>query len=97
MVKLLITYDIDEKDEDKRSNLEIFLSNEKEHSKWVHLQGSVWVVLSKESAESNFVGISEYLPNSSISVIDVSQREVYYTSYIEASKPNGIDILSSRY
>lgn len=91
MHKLLISYDINQKDEIKRNAVENYL---KTHPKWVHLQGSFWVVLSNIDAKSKFQKLFNFLPNSSVAVVDITKRNVEYDDIGEESTPNGRIILN---
>lgn len=55
------------------------------HSKWVRLNGSVWVVLSNTSATSKFKAISDYIPKSLVGVIDISGKKVEYNDILQES------------
>lgn len=95
--KLLISYDINKDDESKRRAIENYLKDSKAHSKWVHLQGSFWVVLSRIDAKSKFTKLFEFLPNSSVAIVDITARKVEYDDISEESDPNGRIILGSRF
>ena len=97
MYKLLIAYDIDKEDENNRNKIEKYLMNPKYHSKWVHLQGSVWVVISQKNSDEKLEILTKNLPYSLITVIDITKQEIKYSDYIECSEPNGKDILTAIY
>lgn len=91
--KLLIAYDIDKEDESKRNDIEKYLMNPKYHSKWVHLQGSVWVVLSHKNSSEKLKILTKHLPHSLITVTDITKQEVKYNNYKDCSEPDGYVIL----
>ena len=97
MYKLLITYDIDKKDENNRYVIEKYLMNTKYHSKWVHLQGSVWVVMSSANSDKKLKIFNKLLPNSLITVTNVTKLEIKYNEYKECGTSNDSSILTSLY
>ena len=97
MYKLLITYDIDKKDENNRHIIEKYLMNTKYHHKWVHLQGSVWVVMSSPNSDKKLKIFNGLLPNSLITVVNVTKLEIKCNGYKECSDSDDIDILTSSY
>ena len=97
MYKLLITYDIDKKDENNRHIIEKYLMNTKYHHKWVHLQGSVWVVMSSSNSDKKLKIFNKSLPNSLITVTNVTKLEIKYNEYKECGTSNDSSILTSLY
>lgn len=97
MYKLLITYDIDKKDENNRHIIEKYLMNTKYHHKWVHLQGSVWVVMSSSNSDKKLKIFNGLLPNSLITVVNVTKLEIKCNGYKECCDSDDSDILTSSY
>ncbi len=96
--KHLITYDIAGNDYEVRENVECYLKNLQYHPKWVHLQGSVWIVLSRYSDEGEYINLLGYISDYKISVVDVTRKPVYLNHEIyETSNINDKEILNSDY
>jgi hypothetical protein len=95
--KLLISYDINKKDEHKRKAMENYLKDSKTHAGWIHLQGSFWVVLSKINSKDKFDKLFAFLPNSSVAVVDITGRKVEYDDISEECKSKGRVILESKF
>lgn len=98
MNKLLISFDINEKDENKREQAYDAIKFSKQAERqWVHLHESVWVIIDGD-AKTTQTTLSNFLPNSYVCVTDVSKREVYTNDIIEAGhKGNDKKILTTNY
>ncbi len=77
MNKLIIIYDIDKKDENKRNDLEKFLRNDV-FNEWIHLQGSSWVGDSKYTLESIFKSLEGRCKKSKFSVSKIDNKSIFY-------------------
>ena len=88
--KLLITYDIDKKDENNRYIIEKYLKSQID---WVHIQKSVWIIKSTSRIQI-FNNLSENIPNSCISVTNISKRTPIYNKITVIEKCKNKDSLN---
>lgn len=96
-MKILVTYDIDEEDEDIRIDIEKLL---KRRLDWIRLQKSVWIV---RSNKMNYTDISTYIKrkfknkDSLIATIDISNKTVECNNYKELKDKNSLTLLTDKY
>ena len=93
--KLLITYDIPEDKDNERYEVNKYLEQSEQ---WVHLQKSVWIILSKLTAEETYQ-LLRTISNlyGSFSVVDVTHETIFCNDSKDCSKPDGYLILNSNY
>ena len=82
-LKLLICYDISEKQLNESSISDEVIKEIKNQYYWIHLQKSVWVVLSKINVNDMYTNLLQKIDENTetfLSVIDITNQDICYNS-----------------
>ena len=101
-MKLLICYDISDKNIIESTEYDFIKKELEKQDEWVHLQKSVWVVVTQDTKDKMFEKLNKLLDKekkNTLSVLDITKQHVQWQhATAKTNTPQYInDILSTSY